>query len=115
MLTAEPPRLDADIAFLEVQQERAEAIRYINAKEERDSALLIVYEAILDIWTENVSETTTPTAKAVRGWIAKYPPEEIEKAIITMANSKQYSNGRLRGDGYVRYVWGILRNSAEER
>ena len=112
------PRPDADLMFLRVQQELAEAKRYLTAKRKRDKALAEVRECLIQTWQEMLAGAENPTIANWNQWINKYGPEEVELAINKCSVKAQYSD-LGRGSPWVqrtecsKYISGILKHRYE--
>lgn len=108
------PRPDADLMFLRVQQELAEAKRYHAAKKKRDNALAEVRECLIQTWQEMLAGAEPPPVANWNQWVNKYGPEEVELAINKCSVKAQYSD-LGRGSPWVRctecskYISGILK------
>jgi hypothetical protein len=117
-LTATPPRPDADLRYLEAQQEIAEANRYILAKEERDRAVARLISALEDVWISALTPEHVPFERQWRNWLLRYTPREIENAIYIASPKYQsgqfgYNDGAAVGK-LLPYVSGILKRVREE-
>lgn len=109
VLTEFAPRPDADMAYMELQQEIAEAERYLGAKRSRDEAFARVYRALMEVWSDAISAKDWPREAVVKSWLARYPAEDVESAII--ATGSKWLSGSLRNfSDVIRYVWGVLKN-----
>lgn len=102
------PKPDADLEWLEMQQEIAEMRRYQLAKATRDSLEAQIVEKLQDTWNLYFDEAEYTVAGHVfLQWLTWANPDEIEQA-IKIGSSKSYRitnfNARLK------YVAGILHN-----
>lgn len=119
-LTDIHPRPDADLKYLETQQEIAEAKAYLKAKEELDEVREKICSRLLAVWKECLIDTYVPTDKQFGCWLAWHSPEDIEFA-IRRASGKYMSGALDRGhrqhtcDSCIRYVSGILKSVTQER
>jgi len=107
------PRPDADLKYLETQQEIQELKRYKLAKTERDK---IATDVALDLANTYRMAFNSSWAPEDRHWLAllsRTPPEIIEKAIY-IASQKQDLSGSWN-DRFA-YICGICKNmtKAEE-
>lgn len=108
------PRPDADMKFLETQQEIAEAKRYLGASEEKALLRGQICEKLSELWEELISEVYVPTRKMLGGWLTNYEPTMIEKAISI--TSLAYQKGKFNGEGGLKnkvesaisYTGGVL-------
>lgn len=113
------PRPDADMAFMQVQQELAEAKRFLKAKRARDKANKELCEELGSTWSRCLTTDTVPSEKVFIPWINRYGAEAIEKAIKAAIPS--YMTGRFKYmdenkafHGLIPYVGAILRNMQDE-
>ena len=111
------PRPDADLKFLEVQQEIAEANRYLVAKLERDKSIGAVIDELENVWGMALTQEYVPFERQWRIWLQYYQPREIEDAIYvasgryvtgTFGNNEAAAVGNL-----VRYISAVMRNKRE--
>lgn len=111
-----PRRPDADIRFLEAQQEIAEADRYILAKNERDAAFNRLCALFEDIWAEKLDEPSIPSRNTLGMWLRRYGPEELETAIEIVSPKFTALGFHRRTNQQVhKYISGILRKRAGEK
>lgn len=114
------PRPDADMKFLEAQQELAEAKRFLDCQKEMDEMRGKLAERLLCVWEEQLTTYYAPTQKQWSFWLTQYSPEEIDYAIRRTYG--KYQSGGLNGGSHrevcancVRYVSGILKSEAQQR
>lgn len=88
------PRPDADLLYLQTQQEIAELRRFQEAKRARDAALAAVVEQLQESWEERTGEAWHPSDRIVRDLITRYSPEVAEAAMDDVAAKI--------GTGYLR-------------
>lgn len=101
------PRPDADLKWLEAQQEIAELERYQKAKAKRDQAYYEVALGLQDTWCLAFNTDTVPKDQNLINLMQQIPPEIIEKAIyITALNQKISSSFNAR----YRYMCGVAWN-----
>ncbi len=115
-LSQVPVRPDADLLYLEAQQEAAELRRYQAAKAERDAALTSVIESLQGTWYAYLPEGFDwgPADHLLRSMLDKYSPEIVEVGIIATARAIQTQHVSGHGSGWVKYAWGVMRHTAEE-
>lgn len=112
------PRPDADLEFLRVQQEIAEARRYLEAKRIKRDAEIELMASLCDTWTDYLTPNYTPTDQQWRAWLARYSADEIDVAIRKA--SPKYQGGQFGNDEQRaiyqlnRYVTGIMRSIRNE-
>jgi hypothetical protein len=106
-LLDKPQRPDADLAWLEMQQETAELRAYQAAKQERDALIAEVVTGLQDAWFEYTSLQWGPNDHVLMQMLAKYEPDVIEEALINVAI--KVDGGYLSKGNWLRYTWGILR------
>jgi hypothetical protein len=114
------PRPDADLEFLRVQQELAEAARYLAASKILDNAKKRVVKRLKEVWVECFGCDLAPSKTQWSRWLAANSPDEIEYAI--RRTGPRFLSGQF---GFhdeatavregIRYVSGIMRSRAKER
>lgn len=119
VLGAIAPRPDADMAFLKVQQENAEVVRFLKAKKKRDKAVEEVCEVLRETWARYLTKDVVPTDIVLVPWIERYGPDEIEKSIIITATAHNRNRFGYTEDSAFRkmlpYMGAVLRNRADDR
>lgn len=106
---------DADLEFLKVQQEIAEARRFLEAERRREEVTLQVIEAIQRAWEEcDMTDDDVPADSVVRSWLSRFNPQLIVKAI--RRGSGKVRSGHTYGgfSGAVRYISGVMYRMQEE-
>lgn len=106
------PRPDADLAWLEMQQELAELRRYQAAKAERDELMDRIVENLQFMWLDITGLNWHPVEHVLRQMIVAYSPEIVERAITIIA--PKLSSGYVNKSGWLKYMHGTLRNLAEQ-
>lgn len=110
---------DADLLYLEAQQEAAELRRYQAALQDKEAALMGVVADLQDLWCEVSDLDWSPKDRIIRDLLLKYSPESVEAAIRDVAPKVQsgYIAGRYSGAGqaWVRYLYAVARNTDEAR
>lgn len=107
-------RPDADLMYLNIQQEIAELQRYDQAKEQRNIAIEKVAERIIDdTWFGRFDGDWHPSVQFVCQVITKYDAHVAEKAIEATAIA--FNHGKLKKNGtWFPYTWAVARNANEE-
>lgn len=116
VLTERIIRPDADLRYLEAQQELAEAKRFLAVKAELDQCRRLLIAEIQRHWHRVLSTgDDVPADQPIMQWLSFYTPEQIITAIDRSAPA---INGRpwtfKRFDNYIRYVSGVLRGQREQ-
>ena len=101
---------DADIEWLETQQEIAEMRRYQIAKAERDRLQDEIIESLQNLWWELVNDDDAPSKTVFIRWFGFAAPDEIEKAIIA-TSAKSYKLTSFRAA--LKYCSACIRNIVE--
>ncbi len=101
------PRPDADIAWLEMQQELAELQRYQRAKAERDQLVRQIISALQETWVRVSGLDWYPAEHVLQQMILKYSPDLVEEAIGVVAPK---AAGGYVGKDWLRYMHGVLKN-----
>jgi hypothetical protein len=107
-------RPDADLDYLEVQQETVEVERYLASKERRDRAESLLLDVLREEWQKRLPEGyAAPTDRVLRNWLSQFPAEDIEEAIRRAGPYGE--SGYLEAATADSYVFGILRRVHRER
>jgi hypothetical protein len=115
LLNQVPNRPDADLMYLEAQQEIAELKRYQLAKTERDTVTGHIVDDLQDTWFAFIYEgfEWAPAKHILRSMLDKYTPAIVEHGVITTAKAVAGGHVQSHGNHWVRYMWGVMRNVAE--
>jgi hypothetical protein len=107
-------RPDADLMYLNIQQEIAELQRYDQAKEERSLALeKAAIQIIKSCWFSFYEGNWHPSIQFVSQVISKYDPYVAEKAFEATAIA--FNQGKLKKHKpWFPYTWAVARNANEE-
>src|SRR3990167_2972010 len=111
------PRPDADLAFLEAQQEIAEARRYLASLEQRQTVLLDVVTRLQDLWSDVSDLDWVPKDRVLLQMLNRYSAEIVEAAVRDVAPkiASGYIPGRTgAGQAWVKYMWAVMRNQEAE-
>lgn len=108
------PRPDADLLYLEAQQEIAEARRYQQSLAEREIALAKTITGLILLWNTVTDDELgwEPKPRVIRQFLARYSPEVVEAAIRDVA--PKVLTDYITGDRWVPYAWSVMRNMQEE-
>jgi hypothetical protein len=105
--------------YLHVQQEIAEAERYLAAKKRRDKAQAKLRKALIELWNQQL-DSAPPFIPIWDSWITKYGCEEVEIAINKTGARARFGDLKVSGESskqerYGRYVSAILRDRWEAK
>lgn len=112
------PRPDADMALLQIQQELAEAKRFMKAKKQRDKYMTEVCGALRESWSKYLTEDPLPSDATLVPWIRRYGAEEVDQAISIASRAYMkrqfgyYASSAFKN--LLPYIGGILRKRDEE-
>lgn len=104
-------RPDADLAFLQVQQELAESKRYLDASRLSEEAQKKVIERLQEVWHNCLGGDKVPGDLIIRGWLQKFSPEMIEDGIyktVPVVAAEKISPWALRR--LISYTFAVMRN-----
>jgi len=101
------PRPDADLAWLETQQEVAELRRYNEGKALRDKAVERTVATMQAHWGTTFGIDWVPVDDIVARWVKQFGPAEIEIAIDAAVPRQRKG---ISQDGLINYVAKILWN-----
>ena len=106
-----PQRPDADLLWLETQQEIAELRRYQKTKQAKEVLLSSVIETLQGTWSDVSGLGQVPAEHIVRQMLAKYDPEIVDAAFATVA--PKVLSGYVDENSWLPYTWGTLRRMQE--
>lgn len=115
LLTTRQIRPDADLLYLETQQEVAELERYQTALQERERKIAALVETLQDVWCDESGLDWAPTPIVIRQLLNRYGHEAAGEAIIDVANKvgtgyiKTYNDRK-----WIAYLNAVARNLASE-
>lgn len=101
-----PQRPDADLAWLEVQQELAELQDYQTSKQERNELMSAVIELLQTTWSDCSGLTWSPADHIVMQMVTRFGPDLVEQAFLNVA--PKVATGYIKRRGWPQYVWGTL-------
>lgn len=107
-------RPDADVMYLQTQQEIGELRRYKAALERREELTDRVVAMLQGVWVADAGTDWHPADHILRSMLNRYGPFTVEEALRDVA--AKVSGGYLsaHGDEWVRYLHGVARNLASE-
>jgi HNH endonuclease len=105
-------RPDADLAFLETQQEVAELRRYQKAQELRRAALNECVETLQRVWEDYAGLGWAPADHVIRKLLINNDPEMVERAFTAVA--PKVAGGYIKNNEWLRYLWGVLKTMKAE-
>ncbi len=107
-------RPDADLLYLEVQQEFAELRRFREAVATKDAELALVLEYLREQWKRESSLPWAPGDTVLRPMLRQYSPDLIHEAVLVVA--PKVAGGYLdSAKAWVPYMWGVLRTMARQQ
>lgn len=114
VLTESIVRPDADLMYLETQQEIAEVNRYNEALAQKREAELRLISSLQDVWCDESSLDWSPAEKVIRNLLKKYGPEITENSLREVAYKVGGGYITDRGDVWVKYLYAVARNMEAE-
>lgn len=107
-------RPDADLLYLQAEQEAAELRRYLEAKAQRDAEVMRVVMVLQDDWCVLAGTDWSPSDATVRQLLARYSPQVVQFAMEDVA--AKIGTGYLPsyGNRWVRYLFAVAGNVARE-
>jgi len=102
------PRPDADVLFLEAQQEIAELRRYNEAMAELDMARSEFIVQIQDQWCSITGQDWCPNDHVIRQMLCKYDIQTVESALTDVA--MKIAGYYLKKNSWLPYAWAVMRN-----
>jgi hypothetical protein len=107
-----PARPDADLMYLETQQEIAELRRYQVASDEREQVFLEIVVILQERWLEYSGLDWSPNDHVIRGMLMRHDPDTVEQAVVDVAQKvgSEYLDGRY--GKWLPYLNAVARNIA---
>ena len=110
------PRPDADLMYLEVQQEIAELRKFQAAQKARDAALKEAIEVLQDCFCDLTGYDWAPADSVLRQVLSRYEPWLVQEALLILGRkmlSLEACNQRL--SNWVPYFWGVCKKIAKDK
>lgn len=107
-------RPDADLLYLETQQEIAEIHRYQTALQQKEVALTGLVESLQDAWCDVSGLDWHPSASVIRNLLNRHSPEIAGDALMVVAGKVGGGYIKANGDKWVAYLHAVARNMAAE-
>jgi hypothetical protein len=104
-------RPDADLLFLETQQEIAELNRYRFALEERMAAIGEVTATLQELWCDLSGLDWHPASHIINQLLERYSPEIAEEAVKDVA--VKMADGYIQKSKWSNYLFAVARNKAK--
>jgi len=108
-----PQRPDADLSWLEMQQEVAELRDYQLAKQRKDELMAEVVLSLQQTWFDHSGLGWCPGDATIRKMMLRYSPQIVEQALATVA-VKEAGGYFTNSDGWFKYIWAVMRNMVAE-
>lgn len=106
-------RPDADLMYLEVQQEFAELKRFQDAERKRDELLKSLAEDLQDRWMDTTGDEYPPKASVFIQMLRKYSPQVVNEAMMITAK-RESDYGFRRMDDAIPYMWGVAKKISNQ-
>lgn len=107
-------RPDADLLYLETQQEAAELRRYHEAKAERDDLIAKIIASLRSDFARISGFDWGPSDRVLAQLLAKYSPEIVERAVADVAEKCGGGYLQTAGGRWVGYLFAVAKNMAKE-
>lgn len=107
------PQPDADLEWLQLQQEIAELRRFQLAKKTKDKLILSIIENLHATWVEYSGEHWEDERDTIRKMLVNSSPEIVEEVLINVGN--KVSGKYVSRYEWKQYAFGMLRNIRNER
>lgn len=104
-------RPDADLMFLEAQQEIAETKRYIAALDQRNAALAELVERLQQVWIDVSGLDWHPSDQLTRQLLKASDATTVEAAYADVGPKVASGYVSEKGSSWVKYLWGFLRTT----
>lgn len=103
-------RPDADLMYLEVQQEAAELARFQEAFVRKQALIAEVVGTLQNHWIEVSGLDWAPSDGAINSIVSKYGPDVAADAITDVAAKVGGGYISERGDHWLKYLYSVARN-----
>ncbi len=114
LITTKAIRPDADLLYLQTQQEIAELQRYQEAKAQRDAEIAQIVALLHDDWLALSALDWVPSEATIRQLLAKYSPEIVERAMEDVAIKVGTGYLPSHGNRWVRYLFTVASTLSRE-
>ena len=104
------PKPDADLEWLQMQQDIVELRRYQLAKDERDKLTALVVKQLQETWHVQFDDDLVPLDAELQRWLSWAEPDQIEYAIQITAGKIAWKDF----DDRLRYTAGVLHNVVKD-
>lgn len=114
-LGAVAPRIDADLMYLEAQQDIAEMRRYMEIMAQRTATQERLIDGLQGVWVDYSGLKWAPAAHVIRALLNRYPVEAVDIAIRDVAIKVE--GGYIDEDypsKWIGYLHKVARGAAEE-
>ena len=106
------PRPDADLLFMEVQQEIAELRKFQAAEKQRDELLNALADDLQNRWMDITGDDYPPKPSVFVQMLRKYSAWVVNEALVITA--KKDAEGKFyKPDDAIPYMWGVARRISE--
>lgn len=103
-------RPDADLLYLETQQEIAEIARYRQVMAIREKAMDDLVSDLKDIWVNWSGLDWSPASHVLRTMLLRYDRDIVDAAVIDVAQKVGSGYVSENGSGWVKYLHAVARN-----
>lgn len=105
-------RPDADLLFLEMQQEIVELKRFQEAEIQRNELLRQIADSLQDSWMDITGDEYPPDQSMFIQLLHKYSPDIVKQAVLVAA--KREADGLFRRvQDAIPYTWGVAKRISE--
>lgn len=108
-------RPDADLLYLETQQEIAEIRRYRSALLDREIELQELTDDLVAVWLDRSGYAHYPPTETIRNLVRRYPPAVVGDAVVLVAGKVRAGAIVRHSTSYEPYLWAVARNMAQKR
>lgn len=112
LLTAHQIRPDADLLYLETQQEIAELRRYQEVLEEKEQQISLMVSRLQDLWVDWSELDWAPSDRLLRQLLGRYDADIVADAIRDVAPKVGAGYISPRGSKWIAYLHAVARNLA---
>jgi len=107
-------RPDADLLYLEAEQEAAELRRYLAARAERDALLRRVLDGFVDEWIVRSGLDWAPDDSVLLALLDRFSIEIVEASLVDVAKKLDGKYLPSSGRAWIKYLWAVARTMARQ-
>lgn len=109
-----PPRTDADLLYMETQQEIAEIRRYQEALAAKERAIESLVGTMQQLWIDESELDWSPSVPLVKSLLRRYSPDVVGNGICDVASKIGTGYLSQHGNKWIPYLYRVCQTFASE-